>query len=118
MGQVEKRWPPLGTCVYDLENGLKKPIQVHHWPSIALKLKGLVSLVPPGMRRTVGEGCGLSRTRCDSAPITHRRSGTDLDAPLLILREVNVQRWSLPMRRERPRSVLATLRRSASRAEG
>jgi len=101
MGQVENRRPAFGTCVHDLEHRLQKLIEVHHGPGVADEVKRLVALVPPAMHRTARQRNGLSGASGDPASIDHGRERAGSDAAFFILREVNMQRGTFAVRRER-----------------
>src|SRR5262245_32976620 len=101
MGHVEERRSASGTCVHDLKHRLQKAVEIHHEPRVAEQLKGFVALVPPAVRRAARQRNGLAGASSDEPPVDHRGEYAGSDVPLLILREVPMERGALAMRRER-----------------
>jgi hypothetical protein len=101
MGHVEQRRPPIGACVDDFEEHLKKSVKVHDGLDTAFQHQRLVPVVPPPVGRSARERHPFSRSCSDSAAIEHSRHRAGSDECFLILRDVNMERRPLPMWRER-----------------
>jgi len=92
MGHVEKRRPAGRACVEDLEDRLKKSVQVHCGPHIAVEHQGFIPVVPPPVGRSARERHPLSRAYGELATVEHSRQRAGSDDPFFILRDVKMER--------------------------
>jgi hypothetical protein len=101
VGKVNQRGTTGRTCINDFENSLEIPVQVHNRPGIPVELEGLVSFIPPAMKRAVRDEGGAPGAYRHAAPVDHNRKGASYDVSLFVLGEVRVHRGSLRVRRKR-----------------
>jgi hypothetical protein len=102
MGQIEERRSVWRTGIQDFENGLKVPIQINSRPRKPLEGERLIAVIPPAMWNPMREADGFTSRNGQTTTVELRRQRAGGDQPRFVLEMVDVQRRTLPVRRQRP----------------